>query len=130
MAILFAIETASPNGLFSQTTASFALPYFAISLSLNVVLTCLIVSRILMYQRSSRVVLGSDYGKHYTSIWTMFVESAALYTICGILLLTTFGPGNPINQIWLGLAPSVQVCGAQRYVFSYLSDPHLLPFDR
>lgn len=109
VAVVFAIETASPEGLFSQTTTNFALPYFAISLSLNIILTLLIVGRMWFYQREGRAVFGQSYGKHYASISAMFIESAALYAICSILLLATYAIQHPINQIWFGLSPSVQM---------------------
>lgn len=111
MGIAFDIETASPNGLFGSTTASFAIPYFAISLTLNIILTVMIAGRIWYYQRSVESAIGGDFAVHYTSITTMFVESAAIYSVTSLLLLITFTLGNPINQIWLGIAPSVQVTG-------------------
>lgn len=119
MAILFAYETSSPAGFFSKITTSFALPYFAISLSLNIVLTLMIVGRMAAYRRKGQEIFGRTYGKHYGSIATMFIESAALYTICSVLLLVTYAIGHPINQIWLGLSPAVQVSS------QFLADPYV-----
>lgn len=117
IAVVFAIETASPSGFFSQTTISFAVPYFAISLGLNIFLTLLIAVRMSYYRRHGRSVFGSQYGKHYTSISTMFIESAALYCICAILLLGTYIVQHPINQIWLGLAPSLQIIANNMIIY-------------
>lgn len=117
VAVVFAIETASPSGFFSQTTISFAVPYFALSLGLNIFLTLLIVIRMYYYRRHGRSVFGSQYGKHYTSISTMFVESASLYCICAILLLGTYIVQNPINQIWLGLSPSIQIIANNMIIY-------------
>lgn len=61
------------------------------------------------YTREGQAVFGNSYGKHYTTISSMFIESAALYAICSILLLATYAIQHPINQIWFGLSPSVQV---------------------
>lgn len=109
MGIAFDIETGSPSGLYGPTTVSFAIPYFVISLSLNVILTLMISGRIWYYQRTIKPAVGEDSGTYYTSIMTIFVESAAIYSVTSILLLVTFILDNPINQIWLGIAPSVQV---------------------
>ena len=109
VAVVFAIQTASPNGFFAQSTTNWALPYFGISLSLNILLTLLIVGRMWYYTREGQAVFGHAYGKHYTIISSMFIESAALYAICSILLLATYAIQHPINQIWFGLSPSVQV---------------------
>ncbi|KAJ7640764.1 hypothetical protein DFH06DRAFT_1215164 [Mycena polygramma] len=111
MGIMFGIETTSPNGLFGSITASFGIPYFTISLSLNIILTLLIVGRIWYHQRSMKALFGNDHShqRPYQLLLTMFVESAALFSIISILLLVTFALGNPINQIWLGLSPAVQL---------------------
>lgn len=79
------------------------------SLSLNILLTLMIVLRLAAYRQKGRYIFGQAYGEHYGSISTMFIESAALYTICSILLLATYATGHPINQIWLGISPAVQV---------------------
>ncbi|CAL1714268.1 unnamed protein product [Somion occarium] len=107
--IVFAIDSASPAGYFSKTTASIALSYFTISLSLNIILTLMIAGRLTAYRRQGQEVLGQTYGKHYTSIATMFIESAALHSLCSFLLLITYALNHPINQIWLGLYPATQM---------------------
>jgi len=118
MAILFVISSASPSGFInSKITASFALPYFVLSLSLNIILTMMIVFRMYAHKLRGRAIFGTDYGRHYTSISAMFVESAALYAICSILMLVTYGLNNPIYQIWLGLCPAVQM--ASSYLIIY-----------
>ena len=66
-------------------------PYFAISLSLNIILTVMIAGRIWYYQRSvMTATIGGEFAVHYTSITTMFVESATIYSITSLLLLVTF----------------------------------------
>ena len=107
--MVFEVVTAAPAGLYSKLGNSFAVPFFTMSLTLNILLTLLIVARMWFHQRQGRKLFGTNYGQHYTSISNMFVESAALYCINSILLLATFIPGNAVNQIWVGLAPSVQV---------------------
>lgn len=69
----------------------------------------MIVLQMLRQQYKHRDVLSSEYAQHYVSVATIFVESATLYSVFSILLLATYATGHPINQIWLGLNPSVQV---------------------
>jgi len=121
MAILFAFETASPAGFFSRIATNFALPYFGASLSLNLLLTSMIVARMSFHQRRGREIWGDKYGKHYGSISTIFIESAALYSIVSILLLVTYALNNPINQIWLGLSPSVQMVSSYLIIYRVVS---------
>lgn len=109
MSCFFAMQTVSPAGFFSQSTVNFGLTYFAISLSLNILLTIMIIVRMWAQKVKSRAIFGEEYGQHYTSVSTMFVESAALYCLFSILLLITYAMNHPINQIWLGISPAVQV---------------------
>ncbi|CAL1697332.1 unnamed protein product [Somion occarium] len=118
MAIMYAFETASPTaGFFSKRSINFALPYFAISLSLNIILTLMIVAVMLGRKRRGREIFGDTYGRHYTSVSTMFIESAAIYSIISILLLPTYAVQHPINQIWLGLSPSVQMIASYLIIY-------------
>ncbi|KAJ7869020.1 hypothetical protein B0H13DRAFT_1053555 [Mycena leptocephala] len=113
LAILFGLQTTGPSGLFGSSTAAFATPYFAVSMILNIIVTILIVVRILFYRRTGVIISGASN----LSTIAIFIESAALYSIISLLLLVTFALGHPINQIWLGIAPSVQVIA--NYIIVY-----------
>ncbi|KAI0042688.1 hypothetical protein FA95DRAFT_1682387 [Auriscalpium vulgare] len=106
MGIIYAIETASPEGFFSRNATNFGIVFFALSMSLNLLLTIMIVIRLWIDRLR---VLGGTVGRRYTSLMTVFVESAALYAVSSLLLLVTYSVGHPINQIFLGLSPAVQV---------------------
>jgi hypothetical protein len=110
MGLMFDIEIASPIvGLYGEQTVHAATAYFSLSLALNLILTGMIGYRIRSYQRLIRSSLGNGYGKEYTSITTMFVESAALYSVFSIGLLVTFALNSSINQIFIGFGPGTQV---------------------
>jgi len=106
LAILFALQTTGPAGLFASITAVFATPYFALSMVLNIVVTLLIVIRIWMYKRQGKT---TEHERSGISVSTIFIESAALYSVVSMLVVVTFAIGHPISQIWLGISPSVQV---------------------
>ncbi|KAK7680852.1 hypothetical protein QCA50_016162 [Cerrena zonata] len=109
MQILFVFETANPNaGFFSSQTVNFVIPWFSISLSLNIILTMMIVAQMIRCRRRGQAVFGSAYGDHYGSISSIFVESAAIYCLCSTILLITYAMDHPINQIWLAIGPAVQ----------------------
>ncbi|KAG7098817.1 hypothetical protein E1B28_000722 [Marasmius oreades] len=107
LAILFALQTTGPEGLFSSITTAFGTPFFGLSMVLNMVITALIAVRIWDYRRRGQV--SSTYGDSKISFGAIFIESAALYSIISLLLVVTFSIQHPINQIWLGLAPATQL---------------------
>lgn len=107
--IVYSIEVASPSGLYGEATVTFLLPYFALSLTLNVLLTIMIGGRIWLHRGTIKNNAHKEEVERYTNITSIFVESAALYAVSNILLLGTFASGNPISQIWLAVTPSIQV---------------------
>jgi len=60
--------------------------YFSLSVGLNVILTLLIVGRILYHARMAN---QSRLPERYTSLSAMFIESAALSAVTGIVLIVT-----------------------------------------
>lgn len=90
--------------------------YYAVTLTLNVLLTSLIVFRLWQSKVQLRTVMGDGYGKHYNLISTVFVESAFMNAVCSILLLASalcghvnLTPMASTFPIWLAITPAVQV---------------------
>ena len=88
---------------------NFTIPYYSMSLALNILVTLLIVARLMLYRRRVRSALGSTHGMHYTSLAAMVVESAGIYSAYSLLFLVPFAMNHPLAQLFLqGLSP-VQV---------------------
>jgi hypothetical protein len=87
------------------------LSYLTISLSLNVVLTLMIVVRLLMHRRNIRTAIGdsAEFGGLYHSIITTIVESYAPYTIVSLINLALFVVDSPIQDFFGPALGHVQV---------------------
>lgn len=110
LAIISIDTSADPNaGFFSSIEGNLNLSSYTISLGMNVVLTAMIVGQMVATRNKGRRLFGDSYGDHYSSLSTMFVESAALYSLMSIPLLISYGLLHPISQIFLALNPSAQV---------------------
>jgi len=72
------------------------LPFISISLSLNILLTLMIVVRLVMYSRSIRTAMGSPagIGGLYKSIATMLIESSALFAVSSLLVIGTWATNS------------------------------------
>ena len=87
-----------------------ALPYFSISLSLNILLTLMIVIRLALHTRKTRNALGiTGIGGLCKAIITMLVESCALYAVNSLLLIGTMGARNAIWNLSLTIIGEIQV---------------------
>jgi len=91
LAILATFELVEPGApYFSTTQASFTLPWYALSITLNLLLTALIAGKLLSARNKLRAVLGEAHAKLYTSITAMIVESAALYSFTSIIVISNY----------------------------------------
>ncbi|KAK7442717.1 hypothetical protein VKT23_015963 [Stygiomarasmius scandens] len=110
MGILWIIEASKPGfTVFKKLIVAYGTSYLALSIAVNIFLTILIVVRLLLYQRrSANSPLPPEFGKPYISMVTIFVESAASYSIFGIIFLITYAVDHPSNLAFLAVASNSQ----------------------
>ncbi|KAJ7459650.1 hypothetical protein B0H11DRAFT_1737062 [Mycena galericulata] len=110
--ILVLFQSSRPDAsLWTHTTVNFGVPYYALSTVLNVLITLMITTRLLMRRRELRNVLGSEQAMSvpYTSIAAMLVESSLLYTITSILFLVPYGLNSDVSNIFIPILIEVQL---------------------
>ncbi|EJD45507.1 hypothetical protein AURDEDRAFT_137206 [Auricularia subglabra TFB-10046 SS5] len=89
--------------LFSSITLQFMLPYFSMSMGLNILVTLLISARLLLARHRIRSVLGAEHTKVYISITAMLVESAALYSLFSCIFIATYSINDALFNVFLPL---------------------------
>jgi len=109
LAILQIYTSALPGALFfSRKAINFGLPYYTISIALNVILTSGIVGRVIYFERRLSSTLQSESMRVYTGVASILIESAALYSIIGTMMLIPYGLNAPtavaFAQVWEKLA--------------------------
>ncbi|KAF9464030.1 hypothetical protein BDZ94DRAFT_1136969, partial [Collybia nuda] len=110
MGIMTLFQSTRPDAhLWLSLDVNFALPYFSISSALNITLTILIIVRLIMHQRSFRLVLGRRSAAQYADIITMLIESSAVYAISSFLFIGPFGGGNSVALVFLPILSQTQV---------------------
>jgi succinate-acetate transporter protein len=110
MGILVLFETNLPaSNLWTALSVKFTLSYFSLSLSLNVLLTFLIVIRLLLHRQRTRKHLGAKHATHYTSIAAMLVESSALYSAFSLIFIVSYARNSPVQNLFLPVLAEVQV---------------------
>jgi hypothetical protein len=111
MAILFLYER-----LWRDNLSGSEIPYYSISLSVNILLTLMIIGRLVLHNRNIRKAIGasSGHGGLYTAIVTMLVESASLYAVVFLPSLVPLAVNSYVGLIF-AIAGEVQVCA----VFSF-----------
>ena len=100
------------------TTIDFGLPYLSIAVSLNVLLTLMIVIRLFLHSRNILAARGAQARiGAYRAIITMLIESSALYAVNSLLLIGLWGAGNQTADTFLPILAETQVRGFLRLGF-------------
>ena len=110
MGIMFLISEGGGWGHFSATaTLDFGLPYLLIAVSLNIVLTLLIVIRLAMHSRNVSSAMGvpGGIGGSYKTIIVVLVESSALYALSSLLVIGLWAVGT--GNVFLPILAETQV---------------------
>ena len=86
------------------------LSYYSISLSLNIILTLMIVIRLVLLTRNTRAAMGvTGTGGLHSAIITMLVESCALYAVGSLPVIGAWAAGHPITSFFVFILPQTQV---------------------
>ncbi|KAK1222835.1 hypothetical protein PQX77_014257 [Marasmius sp. AFHP31] len=109
MGTLYLYQLSQPSAnLFTGQAIDFGLPYFVLSTSLNVLLTILLCSRLIFHQRRITKTLMRPQVP-YMSIVAMLVESSAIYAVCSVIFIGTYGAGNIASSIFLPVLAQAQI---------------------
>ncbi|KJA26457.1 hypothetical protein HYPSUDRAFT_36170 [Hypholoma sublateritium FD-334 SS-4] len=107
---LFVLQAAQPqSSIWAHTTLNFSLPYFAILMGLNILLTGLLVTRLLYMRYKITKALGSRHGRTYTSVVSMLLESAVPYGIISIIFLVLYTLRSTAALLFIPLLTQIQV---------------------
>lgn len=89
----------------------FDLIYLPISLSLTILLTLMIITRLILHSRKLQRATGSwaNASGPYKAIVTMFVESYALYAVTFIVALGLEWVGNSFQYVFIPILAGTQV---------------------
>ena len=96
---------------WSSIVMRFCIPYLSISVSLNVLLTLMIVIRLVLHGRNVRTATGSPagIGGLYNTIATMLIESSALYAVTSLLVICPSFTGSYAEDVFYPILVEIQV---------------------
>ena len=104
-------------GFGTVTAFNFTTSYYSISLSLNFLLTLMIVARLILYIRYLRKATGASGGSSglhtctaTTTVVTILIESYALHAIALLLYIVPWAVDSPVANIFSGIGGATQVC--------------------
>ncbi|KAG6849968.1 hypothetical protein H0H93_003157 [Arthromyces matolae] len=79
--------------------------YLSLTVGTNILFTLLVVFRLLVAHRDVSTGLGPEHTAPYISVITMIIESAAMYSVLGVLYIASFAThSNLSNLIFLDIS--------------------------
>ncbi|KLO18217.1 hypothetical protein SCHPADRAFT_808115, partial [Schizopora paradoxa] len=108
-------QSVHPNSNFSLGSRNTVVPYFILTILLNIVLSFAIMVRLLQVRHSVKTIVGPEHANTYTSLSAMIVESSALTSVVGAVTLACYIQNNPALHFSLILYDQV-VCLAPQLI--------------
>ena len=128
MGIAYAYQD-SGTRVFSVATTNFNTSYLSICLSLNVLLTLMIVTRLLVHIRNLRKAIGATGGSSgLQTVITMLIESYAIYAATLIAYIVPWALHSILDSLFSKVLGAMQV----RYISTFPlmhCNPGILPSD-
>jgi len=89
----------------------FGAPYFSIAFALNVLLTLMIITRLVLHRKNIRDAMGTTAGVGglYKAVITILVESAALYAVTFLMYVGPWATKSSLQYIFLQILAQTQV---------------------
>ncbi len=88
-------------------------PYPPFTIVLNIVITTLICLRLFYFSRRIKHILGPDGAKTYTGIAAILIESAAPYSLVGLMFLIPYARQSEtaigFGQVWAKMTVRVHL---------------------
>ncbi|KAF6755424.1 hypothetical protein DFP72DRAFT_1122027 [Ephemerocybe angulata] len=91
--------------------------YWSLSIVLNLLITSSIAGRLLKMRSAIRAVLGPKHSSPYTSVLSMIVESAALYTAWALIFMASYAKGDTFQNVVLPALGQVQAIAPLLIIF-------------
>jgi hypothetical protein len=97
LAIITVVAGAVPPTTLLNGKLQYGVPWFSLSVSLNIIITSIICFRLLQMRALMRETHSLNMSKMYASIAAMLVESAAVFSILGIVLIVMAVRNDPLT---------------------------------
>ncbi|EGO04206.1 hypothetical protein SERLA73DRAFT_100436 [Serpula lacrymans var. lacrymans S7.3] len=116
--IAFLWSSAHPGSVYStHAVQEFVIPYWSLSVAVNVTASCLIAIRLLRHKKMLAEAISVEHGTPYINIIAMTVESAALYAVFAIIALVLFVLNSPLTNVFLPMLGNIQVIAPSLIIY-------------
>ena len=111
MGIVYICRVTQWSYFVKSVAANVGIPYFSISIAINVLLTLMIATRLILHSRNTRNALGTPSGASglYEAIVAVLIESCALYSVNSLMYIILWTTGSWVTVTFLTFLTQIQV---------------------
>ncbi|KAK0438649.1 hypothetical protein EV421DRAFT_956850 [Armillaria borealis] len=111
----------SPHSSLGEITIHAYIAYRSSSVTFNILVTFMMVVRLLLIRKRIRASLGPQYGRLYTGLATLMIESALPHTVVSILLIGLYSSNNTAYILFVPLLTMVEAATPQLIILRVAS---------
>ena len=111
MGIVYICRVTQWSYFVKSVAANVGIPYFSISIAINVLLTLMIATRLILHSRNTRNAMGTPAGASglYEAIVAVLIESCALYSVNSLMYIILWTTGSWVTITFLTFLTQIQV---------------------
>lgn len=114
MSILHCVQASRANAaLWDQTTLNLSVPYASLAMSLNILLTIVLVWRLLDLRRRLPITVTEEVRQRYNGVEALIVETALPYGLVSFIFVVLYGLGNTGSNLFVPLLVQLEVSVCQ-----------------
>ncbi|CAA7269971.1 unnamed protein product [Cyclocybe aegerita] len=118
MALVTLVQSALPGSQFFRGLAvNFGVPWTSLSVSLNVFVTALIITRLMVLRQNCKGLLPRDTLNMYTGVSALLIESALPFSVLGIVFAITYGKNLSVGPAFAFLWGTFSAISPQFIIF-------------
>ncbi|KAK0492316.1 hypothetical protein EDD18DRAFT_510181 [Armillaria luteobubalina] len=111
----------SPHGRHSEITIHAYVACRSLSVAFNILVTSMMVVRLLLIRKRIRSSLGQQYGRLYTGLAALMIESALPHTVVSILLIALYCSDNTAYLLFVPLLTMIEAATPELIVLRVAS---------
>ncbi|PBK95968.1 hypothetical protein ARMGADRAFT_925048 [Armillaria gallica] len=119
MGVLYLIQISSSS--LGKITIQAYVAYRSSSVTFNILVTFMMVIRLLLMRKRIRASLGPQYGRLYTGLAALMIESALPHTVISILLIGLYCSNNVAYILFVPLLTIVEAATPQLIILRVAS---------
>ncbi|KAK0438662.1 hypothetical protein EV421DRAFT_2037768 [Armillaria borealis] len=121
MGVLYLTQIFSPHNSLGEITIQAYVVRKSLSVTFNILVTSMMVVRLLLIRKRIRASLGPLYGRLYTGLAALMIDSALPHTVVSILLIGLYCSDNTAYILFVPLLTMIEAATPQLIILRVAS---------